>query len=225
MNQTRLTCNQSDSTHVRERTPIDRVLERLAPMELPAKDHFERYLRSVSPANNWWAVAYDRDTKLCTRLGVAPQARESLASRRAAAFRLVTSVTLPGGTSAFVRILASDGVNTSQGDAGPFIVAGKVPTALLNAPADGAVFAPGQTVIFVGDGFDPEDGSLPDERLVWSSDRDGTLGSGRTLERADLSEGTHIITLTVGDSQGNQATASITLRVSRPGLYLPLIVR
>ncbi len=133
--------------------------------------------------------------------------------------------TLPGGTSAYVRVLASDGVNTGQVDAGPFSVSGKAPTALINAPADGATFAPGANVLFVGDGFDLEDGSLPDSRLVWSSDRDGDLGAGRTVERNNLSPGTHHITLTVGDSAGNQATAAITVAIGGAAIYLPLILR
>lgn len=132
---------------------------------------------------------------------------------------------LPGGTAAYVRILASDGVNTGQADAGPFVVAGKAPTALITAPADGAAYAPGQTVLLIGDGFDPEDGSLPESRFIWTSDRDGVLGTGRTVERTDLSAGTHLLTLTVGDSQGNQSTASIALKVRRAGVYLPVIVR
>ena len=141
----------------------------------------------------------------------------------AATYSLDTS-TLPGGTNAFVRILASDGVNTGQADAGPFVVAGKEPTALINAPADGAIYAPGQAVLLVGDGFDLEDGSLPDSRLVWTSNRDGFLGTGRTVERVDLSRGMHTITLTVGDSQGNQAAASITLKIGI-SVYLPLMLK
>jgi hypothetical protein len=142
----------------------------------------------------------------------------------ATTYSLDTSM-LPGGTNAYVRILASDGVNTGEADGGPFAVTGKEPTALINAPEDGAVFAPGENVLLAGDGFDLEDGSLPDDRLVWSSDQDGALGSGRTVERNDLSEGTHHITLTVADSAGNQTTASITLTVRGPGVYLPLVLR
>lgn len=37
---------------VRERTPIDHVLERLSPLDLPAKDHFERYMRHKWRANH-----------------------------------------------------------------------------------------------------------------------------------------------------------------------------
>jgi hypothetical protein len=142
------------------------------------------------------------------------------------AYSLDTSM-LPGGMNAFVRILATDGVNTGEGDGGPFIVMGKEPTALINAPADGAAYAPGENVLFEGDGFDPEDGSLPDDALSWSSDRDGALGTGRTLEHNDLSAGEHVITLTVSDSAGYTATAHITLYIRQPArpVYLPVVLK
>ena len=126
-------------------------------------------LYSADNKNSWFAVAMDLN---------------------ATTYSLDTSM-LPGGPNAFVRILASDGVNTGQADAGPFAVTGKEPTALINSPADGATYPPGQTVMLVGDGFDLEDGSLPESRLVWTSNRDGYLGAGRTLERSNLSAGTH----------------------------------
>ena len=48
MTQAKPTSTQPDSNKleaVREQTPIDHILERLAPLDLPAKDHFESYLR------------------------------------------------------------------------------------------------------------------------------------------------------------------------------------
>ena len=42
----------------------------------------------------------------------------------------------------------------------------------------------GTPVHLVGLGFDPEDGLLPDASLVWSSDLDGPLGAGPTLDVA-----------------------------------------
>ena len=162
-------------------------------------------LYSADNKQSWFAVATD--------LAATP-------------YNLDTS-TLPGGTNAYVRVLATDGVNTGQGDAGPFSVNGKGPTAVIDAPADQAAYAPGDNVFLVGDGFDLEDGSLSEASLNWSSDRDGALGAGRTLERSNLSEGTHHITLVATDSQANQATASITLYIRQPslGIYLPLIAR
>jgi hypothetical protein len=123
---------------------------------------------------------------------------------------------LPGSTSAFVRILATDGVNTGEGDAGPFTVSGNEPTALINAPADEATYMPGENVLFAGEGFDLEDGPLADDALTWTSSLDGVLGTGGTVERADLSQGSHLITLTVRDSASNEATATITLNIRPP---------
>jgi hypothetical protein len=134
---------------------------------------------------------------------------------------------LPGGMNCYVRVLATDGVNTGEGDGGPFAVTGKEPTALIDTPADGAAYAPGESVLFTGDAFDPEDGSLPDEALTWTSDLDGTLGTGRVVERNDLREGQHTITLSASDSGGNPAAASITLYIRKAGstVYLPVILR
>ena len=55
MTQAKSKSTQSTGTNneaARERTPLDRVLERLAPLDLPAKDHFESYLRHKSRMNH-----------------------------------------------------------------------------------------------------------------------------------------------------------------------------
>jgi len=55
MNQTEPEVSQSASsteTTLRDRTSIDRVLERLHSLDLPARDHFESYLRSKWRANH-----------------------------------------------------------------------------------------------------------------------------------------------------------------------------
>ena len=133
---------------------------------------------------------------------------------------------LPGGSNAFVRVLASDGVNTGSADAGPLTVANKNPTAAIEAPLDQASFLRGENVLMLGEGMDLEDGSLPDSSLTWTSNLDGVLGAGRWLERSTLRLGAHVITLTAQDSQGNRASASVTIVVrSDSPLYLPVIVR
>jgi len=178
---------------------------------------------------NWTASDVDGDTLSYSVLYSADNKQSwfAVATDLTGATHSLDTSTLPGGANAFVRVLATDGVNTGQADAGPFSVDGKVPTALIDAPADQAAYAPGDNVFLIGDGFDLEDGSLPDTSLAWSSDQNGALGTGRTLERSDLSEGTHHITLVAMDSQGNQVTDSITLYIRQPslGVYLPLIVR
>ena len=162
---------------------------------------------------NWTANDLDGDTLSYSVLYSADNKQSWFAvatDLNATTYSLDTS-TLPGGTNAFVRILASDGVNTGQADAGPFVVTGKDADRadqlagrwgnLRAGPDRAAWWAMASTWRMA---------RCPKAVSIWTSDRDGVLGAGRTLERSDLSEGTHTITLTAGDSQGNQATASIT---------------
>lgn len=133
---------------------------------------------------------------------------------------------LPGGSSAFVRVVATDGVNSGSGDAGPIAVANKAPTAVVQTPADQAVFVQGESVLLSGEGMDLEEGSLPDSALTWTSSLDGVLGTGRWLERYNLRIGTHQITLTAQDALGSQGSQSITIFIrSAHPVYMPLLLR
>ena len=82
------------------------------------------------------------------------------------------------------------------------------PTAWINTPSIFAVFAQGATVTFDGTGNDPDDGVLTGASLVWTSSRDGQIGTGNTFTKTNLSVGTHTITLTAKDAQN--ATGSVT---------------
>lgn len=89
------------------------------------------------------------------------------------------------------------------------------PVAEMNTPPDGATYAAGALVRFSGHGTDPEDGRLPEESTVWTSSRDGLLGTGWNLDRV-LSSGTHVIRLIVTDSGGKSDTASVDITVTDP---------
>jgi hypothetical protein len=116
---------------------------------------------------------------------------------------------LPGSDQALFRVIASDGVHTSddQSDA-TFAVARKTPRPLIIDPEEGASFESGQQVDLVGEGYDVEDENLPDSALSWHSDREGRLGEGRHVSVTGLSPGRHNITFEVVDSDGDKATAS-----------------
>jgi hypothetical protein len=88
------------------------------------------------------------------------------------------------------------------------------PQATIDAPLDGATFRQGETIEFQGTGTDAEDGPLPAESLVWTSDRDGQIGGGPALFVSNLSAGVHVITLSVTDTGGAQGTARLTLTVT-----------
>lgn len=136
--------------------------------------------------------------------------------------------TLPGGDQARIRVIATDGVNTGedQSDA-VFILARKSPQAYIAEPKSGSEFEWGSTVVLGGAGLDAEDGSLGDEALAWTSNLSGTLGTGGELWVSDLITGSHRITLTATDSDGDTGTDAITIfvGVSLNKIYLPIVLR
>jgi len=124
---------------------------------------------------------------------------------------------LPGSNRALFRVMASDGVNTGVGQSNAtFTVPRKPPLAFLFSPADLDRFTTEQHVILAGDGYDIEDGSLPESVLTWSSDRQGVLGTGAALSVSNLAEGKHVITLRATDSNGQTGTATATIYVGTP---------
>lgn len=73
-----------------------------------------------------------------------------------------------------------------------------------------------------GNEVELEDGSLDAGALVWASDRQGALGTGRHMALATLQPGAHTLTLTATDSDAMTGTASVTICVGYP-VWLPLV--
>jgi hypothetical protein len=122
---------------------------------------------------------------------------------------------LAGGANARFRVVATDGVNVGFDETNaPISVPDKLPIAEITDPGPaGKVVAPGDLLLATGMGSDLEDGTLPDEALAWSSDRQGVLGSGPSLAVNTLLPGRHTITLTVHDSAGQAATTTAQVLV------------
>ncbi|QTD52063.1 pre-peptidase C-terminal domain-containing protein [Sulfidibacter corallicola] len=91
----------------------------------------------------------------------------------------------------------------------------QAPSVSLDAPADNGRFNPGEAITFSGSASDPEDGDISAD-LSWSSSLDGTFGSGAQVTVDTLSVGAHTITLSVTDSAGASAQASISLTINAP---------
>ena len=85
----------------------------------------------------------------------------------------------------------------------------------------------GQSYAFTATVMDAQQKTIPDERLVWKSDRDGFLsGRGLSIFPDSLSPGKHIITLEATDDGGLKGTDSITVVVTndppeKPAIILP----
>ena len=88
-----------------------------------------------------------------------------------------------------------------------------VPLVTIEEPANDTFVRNGESVTFKGSAEDPEDGSLTGDALTWTSDVEGTLGTGVEVTVAELSAGSHTITLSAVDSDGVTGTASINLLV------------
>jgi Carboxypeptidase regulatory-like domain len=89
------------------------------------------------------------------------------------------------------------------------------PVATIVSPETGLVRFAGETITFLGEGQDPEDGTLPDGALRWSSSIEGPLGTGWMIA-APLSLGTHTIRLVATDTDGAMDTATVTVQMVEP---------
>ncbi|UCF95418.1 MAG: putative metal-binding motif-containing protein, partial [Desulfobacterales bacterium] len=126
---------------------------------------------------------------------------------------------LAGSAKALFRVMVSDGLLSAYDDSdASFEVKRKKPKAYIIHPDKELIFAPDHPMLFVGQGYDPEDGKISAEALFWESDQDGLLGSGNTLE-GKLSVGIHTVTLRAQDSEGNEGTDTIIVHNLKGVVY------
>ena len=130
---------------------------------------------------------------------------------------------LPASAQAFVRVRVDDGFLTSSDSFGPFTVAEHAPEVILLDELDFRPFVAGQEIVVEAMAFDPEDGPLTGSALQWSSNLDGALGTGETLvlDAADLSPGTHRISVEAADSSGRASNVSATVHVFADPTQVP----
>lgn len=88
------------------------------------------------------------------------------------------------------------------------------PQVFISAPANGSTFYTGQSIAFSGTASDLEDGNLTSS-LIWTSSIDGVIGTGGSFSTT-LSEGSHTVTASATDANGNVGSASINVTVVAP---------
>jgi len=121
---------------------------------------------------------------------------------------------LAGSSNGRIRVMASDGVNTSSDESDEVFTVGKKPPSVYILSPDGDVtISPGTPLLLQGYAYDLEDGTLEDVALSWSSDIDGFLGAGSELLVSGLSPATHTVTCTATDSDGQTGTDTVEITV------------
>jgi hypothetical protein len=121
----------------------------------------------------------------------------------------------PGSHTITAAVTDSGGKSASAQRSITVTSSNTAPTVNITAPASGSSFVQGQSVGFTGTATDNQDGNLSSS-LVWSSSRDGGLGSGASLTTSGLSVGTHTITASATDSGGLASNAQISVTITAP---------
>ncbi len=124
--------------------------------------------------------------------------------------------TIPGSdkTVGRIKVTATDGINATEAVSDLFNVPLKAPEVFIEDPVDNATFKVGEEVALSGAAYDLQDDWLyQDDQLAWSSDVQGDLGGGETLNIATLKPGTHVITLKATNSFKLASTAKVTIMI------------
>ena len=121
---------------------------------------------------------------------------------------------LAGSDVAMVRVLASDGINTTAATSqATFQVADRAPVVTILQPISGTVVAAGQRLRLSATAYDYEE-ELSDANLRWTIFGIGEIGSGYEidLDSTGLS-GRHTIAVEVIDRSGNSAHAEVEIEI------------
>lgn len=131
--------------------------------------------------------------------------------------------TLAKTDNGILRVLVSDGFHTTSTQVRvSFPAADRFANVEIVEPTPSVTIAVSQTLALAGMGYDLNHAPFVESQLLWTSDKDGLLGTGSQLSIADLSAGTHTITLHVeGGSNGKTIDTVEVAVVENPSL-LPL---
>ena len=81
-------------------------------------------------------------------------------------------------------------------------------------PTDGSLYSENTTITLQVEVTHPDGEIIPEDTIVWYSDRDGLLGSGSSLTVDNLSLGQHYISVEVQDQFQSTTRATVTITIS-----------
>jgi hypothetical protein len=124
----------------------------------------------------------------------------------------LTLTNLSAGTHVVTASVTDSGGLASS--ASVTLTVNATPLVTISSPQNNLSIAPGAPITFVASASDLEDGSLS-ATVIWTSNKEGVLGTGATLTKALRVRATHVITASVTDSDGAVGRAQIQIRVKR----------
>jgi len=100
------------------------------------------------------------------------------------------------------------------------VLANRPPVVYVTSPIEGARVDPGTEVELNASYSNDPDGDVL--AYAWTSSRDGALGTGVVIRKV-LSEGAHIVSVTVDDGHGHLVTVGVNVTVVRPPNLPPVV--
>ncbi|MHC1766443.1 MAG: LamG-like jellyroll fold domain-containing protein [Verrucomicrobiia bacterium] len=126
----------------------------------------------------------------------------------------VSTKTMAGGAQALLRVIATDGVNTTVATTEPFALPKRAPLVSISGITDHQRFPNGQPIFARAIAYDPEDGSLDGTAIHWQlTGPEDRAGTGDTFSMRGLAPGAYTLIVTAADSDGMTSSVRVTLEV------------
>ena len=123
---------------------------------------------------------------------------------------------LPGGSQAQLRVIATDGLNSSSADSVPFSVPAHAPKVMISGILPDQRVPYGEPLSLFGLGYQPEYGTVEGASLSWTLSGPQTLGqptSGSHLKLSNLAPGHYSVSLIAKGPDGRKGTNSLAFDI------------
>ncbi len=112
---------------------------------------------------------------------------------------IFNTTNLPGSDNSIIKIVVTDGINTAEAISSSFSVPNKKPSVFITRPLNNSISKENEEIVFSGWAYDLEDFEL--NTILWTSDKDGIIGTKNMFALTNLSLGRHNITVIAKDSE------------------------
>ena len=126
----------------------------------------------------------------------------------------VSTKPLAGGAQSMLRVIATDGVNTTVAVTAPFALPKREPLISVSGIRDQQQLDNGQSLFASAVAYDPEDGSLDGSAIQWQlTGPEDRAGTGDTFSMRGLPPGSYTLTVSGTDQDGMTGSVRLTFGV------------